>query len=72
MRHYTTLQTDTGWGVCYQNHRGEFIVVMECRTLEAAYREAAQATLDATKRAICGTLPERDVQEGNRYLRAYA
>lgn len=65
------MQMESGaWGVCYRNHRGEFIAIMECLSLQAAYAEAAAATLEATKRAICGTLPER--QDGNRYLRAYA
>lgn len=70
MRHYIPLETKTGWAVAYRNHRGEYIPVMECLSLDAAYAESASATLEATKRAICGTLPER--QDGNRYLRAFA
>lgn len=70
MRHYIPLETKTGWAVAYQNHRGEYIPVMECLSLDAAYREAAAMTLEATKRAICGTLQEP--QQGNRYLRAFA
>lgn len=53
MRHFVPLQTEHGWAVAYQNHRGEFVAVLECGTLEAAYREAADMTIDATKRALC-------------------
>lgn len=71
MRHYIPLQDDKGgWHVAYGNHRGEFIAVMECATLEAAYLESEAMTLDATKRAICET--PRDTTTGNRYLRKFA
>lgn len=72
MKHYIPLQLDNGaWGVCYGNHRGEFIAVMECGSLEAAYHESEAMTLDATKRAICGT-PNETTNQGNRYLRRFA
>lgn len=73
MRHYIPLQTSSGWAVVYGNHRGEFIAVMDCNTLQAAYNEAAAMTLDATKRALCDTPPENKTAHiGNRYLRSYA
>lgn len=72
MKHYIPLQDSRGvWCVAYGNHRGEFISVMECGSLEAAYHEAEAMTLDATKRAICDT-PKESTNQGNRYLRRYA
>ena len=71
MRHYTTIQTPTGYAVAYMNHREEFVVFMECATLRAAYQEAAALTLDSIKRAICGAEPAPAAHQGNRYLRAY-
>jgi hypothetical protein len=52
MRHYIPLQSAGGWAVAYQNHRGEFIAVMDCKNLEIAYQEAAAMTLAATKQAL--------------------
>lgn len=79
MRHYIPLQATNGaWLVAYGNHRGEFIGVMECGSLEAAYKESEAMTLEATKRALCGLAdPEpRNYSaldnQGNRYLRRYA
>lgn len=71
MRHYTTMQAAQGWAVVYRNHRGEYISIMECATLDAAYSEAAALTLDATKRALCGAEPAPAAHQGNRYLRCY-
>lgn len=72
MRHFIPLQTDKGaWVVAYGNHRGEFIAVAEFGTLEAAYAESETMTLDATKRALCGT-PNETTNQGNRYLRRFA
>lgn len=71
MRHFIPLQAANGtWHVAYGNHRGEFIAVMECGSLEAAYNESEAMTLDANKRAICGTPIETN--QGNRYLRRFA
>lgn len=70
MRHYIPLQTKTGWAVAYGNHRGEFIAVMDCNSLEAAYMESEAMTLDATKRALCDTPAEATT--GNRYMRKFA
>lgn len=70
MKHYIPLATANGWAVAYGNHRGEFISVMECATLESAYAEASAMTLDATKRALCDTPLEPT--HGKRYLRRYA
>lgn len=70
MRHFIPLSTDKGWVVAYGNHRGEFIAVMDCNTLEAAYREAAAMTLDDTKQAICENRLT-DTNQGNRYLRRF-
>lgn len=52
MRHYIPLETKTGWAVAYQNHRGEFVAVMECPTLETAYAEARAMTFQFTKEAL--------------------
>lgn len=78
MTHYVPLQLDNGlWGVCYQTHRRDFVAVMECPSLEAAYHEAAAMTLEATKRALCGTPHDENNANryvgnfGNRYLRKY-
>jgi hypothetical protein len=72
MKHYIPLQDANGaWHVAYGNHRGEFIAVMECGSLEAAYHESEAMTLDATKRAICGT-PNETTHQGNRFLRRFA
>lgn len=72
MRHFIPLQDDKGgWHVAYGNHRGEFIAVMECQSLEVAYHEAEAMTLDATKRALCGT-PTETTNQGNRFLRRFA
>lgn len=71
MTHFVPLQSDKGWVVAYGNHRGEFIAVMDCNTLEAAYQEAAAMTLDALKRALCDT-PKETTNQGNRFLRRYA
>lgn len=71
MRHYVPLQLDNGlWGVCYQTHRRDFVAVMECPSLEAAYAEASAMTLDETKRGIAQGVPVTPAQ-GNRYLRKY-
>lgn len=48
MRHYIPLQTATGWAVAYGNHRGEFVAVLECPTLESAYSES-RAMSDAAR-----------------------
>lgn len=72
MRHYVPLQDNKGnWTVAYGNHRGEFIAVMECPSLEVAYNESEAMTLDATKAAICGT-GANVIPSGNRYLRKFA
>jgi hypothetical protein len=52
MRHYIPLQSVGGWAVAYQNHRGEFVAVMDCKSLETAYNEAAAMTLAAIKKAM--------------------
>lgn len=70
MKHFIPLSTANGWVVAYGNHRGEFIAVMECNSLETAYAESEAMTLDATKRAICETTNETN--QGNRYLRRFA
>lgn len=44
MRHYTTLLNERGWHVCYRNHRGEFISVLECGSLDSAYEQAEEMT----------------------------
>lgn len=73
MRHFIPLQDNRGaWCVAYGNHRGEFISVMECGSLETAYREAEAMTLEATKRAICATPTEAKNNQGNRFLRRFA
>lgn len=71
MRHYIPLQTETGWAVAYGNHRGEFISVMECPTLETAYGEAREMTLHETKEAIAQGAPVTAPVGGNRYLRRF-
>jgi hypothetical protein len=72
MRHFIPLQDNKGgWHVAYGNHRGEFIAVMECPTLEAAYHESAAMTLDDTKQAICENRAT-PTQQGNRFLRRFA
>lgn len=71
MTHYIPLQDAKGaWHVAYGNHRGEFIAVMECASLEAAYDESQAMTLKATKAAICDTPTETN--QGNRFLRRFA
>lgn len=70
MRHFVPLPTKTGWAVAYGNHRGEFVTVMECATLESAYQESAAMTLEDTKTAICENRLTQST--GNRYLRKYA
>lgn len=71
MKHYVPLQLDNGaWGVCYGNHRGEFIAVMECPSLQVAYSEAREMTLDETKRGIAQGVPV-EPSGGNRYLRRF-
>jgi hypothetical protein len=52
MRHYTTIPTRQGWAVAYANHRGEFVSVMECPTLETAYDEAARMTAEGFKSLV--------------------
>lgn len=52
MRHYIPWATATGYAVVYQNHRGEFVSVMECGTLKSAYAESQRMTLEATKLAL--------------------
>lgn len=48
MKHYIPLQSEDGrWMVAYENHRGEFVAVMDCGSLSAAYREAAAMTAKA-------------------------
>lgn len=70
MRHYIPLQTATGWAVAYQNHRGEFVAVLECPTLESAYSEAVEMTTRANHQAAQIIAAHPDT--GNRYLRRYA
>lgn len=70
MTHYVPIQQAGAWHVAYANHRGELVSVLECGTFAAAYQEAASMTLEATKRALCGT--PQPVASGNRYLRAFA
>lgn len=73
MRHYIPLQDNRGtWCVAYGNHRGEFISVMECGSLEAAYQESKDMTLEDTKTAICENRFSENGNRGNRYLRKYA
>lgn len=73
MRHFIPLQDNRGaWCVAYGNHRGEFISVMECGSLEAAYNESQAMTLDATKRALCDTPKESNTNQGNRFMRRFA
>jgi hypothetical protein len=73
MRHYIPLQAANGaWHVAYGNHRGEFIAVMECASLEAAYLESKAMTLEDTKTAICENRCSDNGERGNRYLRKYA
>lgn len=76
MRHYIPLQTEQGWAVCYLNHRREFLAVMECATLEAAYVEAVNLTMQALTEAarILEAAPGAGsvTNGGNRYLRRYA
>jgi hypothetical protein len=73
MRHFIPLQDNKGgWHVAYGNHRGEFIAVMECGSLQAAYQESKAMTLEDTKTAICEDRFSDNGQRGNRYLRKYA
>lgn len=75
MRHYVPLQTRDGWAVCYFNHRREFVSVMECATLESAYIESVNLTMQALEEAarILEAQPKaRTVYTGgNRYLRGH-
>lgn len=78
MRHYIPMQSQDGaaWLVCYGNHRGEFVAVMECNTIEAAYRESAAMTAAAFTegaRLLAAQPGAASVATGgNRYLRAAA
>lgn len=76
MRHYIPLQSRDGWSVCYFNHRREFVAVMECATLEAAYIEAVNLTVQALTEAarILEAAPAAQsvAMGGNRYMRSYA
>jgi len=69
MTHYIPLQTATGWAVAYGNHRGEFVAVMECQTLEGAYSEARQMTISAYREY--DARPGVTVNAGNRYMRRF-
>lgn len=52
MRHYTTWPTATGVAVCYVNHRGEAVGVMECPNFATAAREAEALTRQEQMRAM--------------------
>jgi hypothetical protein len=75
MRHYVPLQTKDGWAVCYFNHRREFVSVMECATLETAYIESVNLTIQALEEAarILEAAPKAKsvYHGGNRYLRGH-
>lgn len=68
MRHYIPLQTATGWAVAYGNHRGEFVSVMECPTLETAYEEARLMTM---QEASGGHVNAAAAKNGNSYMRRF-
>ena len=76
MRHYIPLQTATGWAVAYGNHLGEFVAVMECPTLEAAYREAcdlsAQAMREAARMLEAAPMAASVAHKGNSYMRRFS
>jgi hypothetical protein len=75
MRHYIPLQTRDGWAVCYLNHRREFVSVMECATLEAAYIESVNHTIAALEEAarVLEAAPKAKsvYQAGNRFVRGH-
>lgn len=56
MTHYLIWPSHTGVAVCYLNHRGELVAVMDCATVEAAAREAAEMTARAFAQAQAATV----------------
>jgi hypothetical protein len=68
MTHYLIWPSKDGVAVCYLNHRGELIGVMDCPSIETAALEAAAMTArsyaEASRAGPVNT-------SGNRYMRAF-
>jgi hypothetical protein len=61
---YFVLETPNAICVVYENHRGEYISVSDCTTVEVAMQQAEKLNQHKQKNKI-------PLQFGNRYLRPY-